>query len=100
MKAMLPSPSVCWSAFRQTCSMSSSHASSLHIKGLQVAQDVLAPDIVLARFHQPALDQIHGPTEERLQLLFHRKEIIEAPRYPRGKRDEEIHIAVRPEIFA
>src|SRR5436305_12946863 len=80
--------------------MSRRYASSRHIDRHQIAQDVLAPDVILALFHGLPFHQVDLSPEDRLELLLHADHVEETPPRPGSERDQHVDVTVRSEILS
>jgi hypothetical protein len=72
---------------------SSRYASSRHIDGLDLAEEVFASNIVPASFDADSIHKIDGPTKERGEFLTHRHNLEECRRGVRLEVNEHVDIA-------
>ena len=83
---------------RQAFSMSSSQASSFHIEGFRVRENVAAADLVLAAFDRGALYEVHLAPEQRCQFRLDRYQISPRPRRVRCEGHEQVEVAVGTKV--
>jgi len=75
-------------------------ASSRDVVGARRLEDRSTADPIFASLHRPFADQVDGSTEQRAEFLLHLDQIEQRPASVRGEGNEEVDVALRPEIVA